>query len=179
MGAKTINFEVKHFPGARVIGKSVHVNVETTLDDSTITDLLENMSLNGDYSYLFSLPGILSPHRDTVGWQGDYNFGDAVYTYMAGVLFKPDSNVPDGYEYRDIDACNMAIAWIEETDDENGNMFADASAYLAKVRDESGYQYDGSHGLFEMEYYSQERFYNRKNNGEKVILDFYSPCLKE
>ncbi|MDT8715541.1 hypothetical protein IAI10_02560 [Clostridium sp. 19966] len=178
MGVKTINFEVKHFPGARVIGKSVQVKVETTLEDSTVNDLLELMVNNGAYDYLFSLKGTFSNHRDTVGWQGEYNFGDAVYTYMAGVLFKSGAIVPDGYEYKDIDACDMAVAWIEDSDDECGDLFADASDCLAKERDAHGYQYDDSNGLFEMEYYSEERFYNQKNKGRKVILDFYSPCKK-
>lgn len=178
MGAKTIHFEVKQFSGARVIGRSVKVNVKTTLDDPTITDLLDKMIKNGEYDYLFGLEGTLTTQHDTVGWQGNYNFGDEVYTYMAGVLFKPDTIVPSDFEYRDIAACDMAVVWIEETDDENGDVFADASSNLGKARDENGYQYDGSHGLFEMEYYSEERFCKRKNEGRKIILDFYSPCKK-
>ena len=179
MGVKISKFEVRQFSGARVIGKTVQVKEPTTLDDLTITDLLVMMDELNYFNYLLSLPGKLTSNLDTVGWQGDYNPGDNSYTYLAGVLFKPDSPVPDEYEYRDIDSCEMAVAWIEETEtDDGGDLFADASANLAKVRDENGFRYDGSHGFFEMEYYSEERFKTPQKEGRRVILDFYSPCKK-
>ena len=111
------------------------------------------------FNYLLCLPNKLTENLDTVGWQGDYKPGDKSYTYLAGVLFKPNSPVPEGYEYRDIDSCEFAVAWLEETNtDDGGNLFADASGNLGKARDERGYSYDSSHGFFEMEYYSEERY---------------------
>ncbi|WP_099469008.1 hypothetical protein [Konateibacter massiliensis] len=179
MGVKLVKFEVIQFSGARVIGKSINVKEPTTIDDPTITDLLEMMKNDGHNDFLLNLPDKYTLNLDTVGWQGDFQPGDCSYTYLSGVLFKPNTQVPDGYEYRDIAPCEMAIAWIQECDEDNGgDLFADASSTLAKARAEQGYQYDCSHGFFEMEYYSEKRFKINQNNGKPVILDFYSPCQK-
>jgi hypothetical protein len=95
------------------------------------------------------------------------------------VLFKPDTPVPEGYEFRDIHSCELAVAWLEETKTDDGSdLFADASSNLAKIRDEHGYTYDGSHVFFEMEYYSEERFKIPQKEGRNITLDFYSPCKK-
>jgi len=179
MGAKVIKFEIIQFPGARVIGKTIKVKEPTTLDDPTATDLLEMMKNGGYYKFLLNLPNKFTQNADTVGWQGDWSLGDSSYTYLAGVMFKPDASIPEGYEYRDIMPCEMAVAYIQGNDsDEGGDLFGDASGNLAKARDEHGYTYDSSHGFFEMEYYSEERFEIPKKRGEHVGLDFYSPCKK-
>lgn len=178
MGSKVVKFEVVAFAAARVIGKSVTVKEPTTLDDPTSTDLLESMSKDGHNDFLLSQPNRVSQSRDTVGWMGDYIPGGPSYTYLAGVLFKPGTAVPSGYEYRDMESCQMAVAWIQGCEgDEGGDLYANASGNLGKARDEHGYVYDGSHGLFEMEYYSEESSKAVKE-GKPPVLRFYSPCKK-
>jgi len=179
MGSKLINFYVQSFPKMRVLGKTVRVRVDVGLEDRTIQDLWENMKRDGSLAALLALPDRLAQTADTVGWMGDYQPGAEAYTYLAGVLVRPDTAVPDGFEYRDIAACEMAVGWIQGTDDaEGGDMMANASGHLSNAVKEHGYEYDGSHGLFEMEYYSYERFRGPEERGEKMILDFYSPCKK-
>ena len=179
MGAKLIRFSVEAFPGTRVIGKSVAVKTDVGIDDPTITDLLESMAKDGSTDFLLSLPERMTPSPDTVGWMGDWQPGAETYTYLSGVLVGPDAPVPDGYTYRDIAECDVAVGWLQETDgDEGGNIFVNASEHVNKAMRENGYEYDGSHGLFEMEYYSYERFRIPTQRGEKVTLDFYSPCKK-
>ena len=179
MGSRLVKFEVVTFPKARVIGKSVIVKLDVGIDDPTITDLLESMSRDGSFDFLLKLPDRITKNPDRVGWMGDYNPGDKQYTYLAGVLVKPDSPVPDGFVSRDIAQCQMAIGWIQEIDgDEGGDMFATQHDHIAKGMKENGYEYDGSNGFFEMEYYSYERFTLPKERGGKVGLDFYSPCKK-
>jgi hypothetical protein len=41
-----------------------------------------------------------------------------------------------------------------------------------------GYEYDGSRGLYEIEFQSWERFYEPLARSEHPMLDFYSPCRK-
>lgn len=179
MGVKVIDFKIIQFSGARVIGKSTTVKEPTTIDDSTINDLLDLMKNKGHYDFLCSLPNKLIKANDTVGWQGDFYPGDASYTYLSGVLFEHGTVVPEGYEFRDIDSCEMAVASMQDCDDvEGGDLFADASPNLTSTRDAQGYTYDSSHGFFEMEYYSEERFKTPEQQGTKVVLDFYSPCKK-
>ena len=172
MGAKVTKFEVIQFSGARVIGKTTTVKEPTTLDDVTATDLLELMRKDEHFKFLLEQSGKFTQNADTVGWMGDFNPGDGAYTYLAGVLFTPDTPVPDEYECRDIAPCEMAVAWIEECEgDEGGDVFADASDNLGKARNEHGYEYDSKGGFFEMEYYAEN------NQGNSII--FYSPCKKK
>ncbi len=179
MGAKVVKFSVEPFPETRVIGKSVAVKTDVGIDDSTITDLLESMAKDGSTDFLLSLPERITSSPDTVGWMGDWQPGAETYTYLSGVLVTPDAPLPDGYTYRDIAACDMAVGWLQETDGEEvGNIFANASEHINQAMRENGYEFDGSHGLFEMEYYSYERFRLPTQRGEKITLDFYSPCKK-
>ncbi len=179
MGSKLVRFFVQSFPAMRVIGKTVRVKEPTTLDDATITDLLESMGKDGSLDLLFSLPGRVSQAPDTVGWMGDFQPGGNEFTYLNGVLFWPGLAAPEGFTFREIEAGEMAVGWIQEAEgEEGGDMFANASGHLAKAREEHGYEYDGSRGLFEMEVYTYERFKAPLERGAKPVLDFYSPCKK-
>jgi hypothetical protein len=174
MGSRLMDCKVIKFPGARVIGKSVRVCEPCGIEDRTVNDLRDEMQQGGHYDFLFAQPGRFAAARDTVGWQGDYKPGQGYYTYLAGVLFQPGAAVPEGYEYRDIAPCKMAVAQIQGFEgEEGGDLFATASEKLAQARDAQGYRYDGAHGMFEMEYYADECCH-----GEPFVLDFYSPCKK-
>jgi predicted transcriptional regulator YdeE len=175
MGSKVVNFQVVPFTPARVIGKTVRVNVDAGLNDNTITDLWAQMARDGSMPALLAL----NPSGDTVGWMGDFTPGAPQYTYLAGVLVPPDTPVPEGYEARDLEACDMAVASIQQIDgDAGGDMMARASGHTSAAAKAHGYEYDPSHGLFEMEVYSQERFRGPVERGEAPTLDFYSPCRK-
>ena len=179
MGAKLIKFSVQTFPKSRVIGKSVVMKEPADIEDRTIEDLWERVRQDGSLDFLFNLPHKFSRDRDSVGWMGDFHPGDKVYTYLAGVLFEQDTPVPEGFVYRDIAECEIAHAWIQETEgSEGGDVHTNASEHINKAKTEDGYQFDGSNGFFEMEYYSEERYYKALERGENVILDFYSPCKK-
>ena len=176
MGAKIINFSVQQFPGARVIGRTVRTKDKVDIDDVTITDVLDAMRRDGSNDRLFALPGRLTEAKDTVGWMGDWKPGDEFFTYLAGVLFQPGTPIPEGFEARDIVPCQVAVGWITET--EGGDMFGNASGLLGEAKKAHGYEYDGDAGMFEMEYYSDERFNAPIARGEPPVLDFYSPCKK-
>ena len=179
MGTKLVKFLVKTFPKARVIGKSVIQKLDVGIDDRTIQDLWERMEKDGSLDFLLSLPNRTTQNYDTVGWMWDWQPGDDQYTYLAGILVEPNTPVPEGYVYRDIVDCEMAIGWFQGTEgSEGGDLFANASDNMSKAMKENGYQYDSSKGLFEMEYYSYERLRVPGKRGEKIILDFYSPCKK-
>ena len=86
LGSKLIKFDVVSFPKARVIGKSVNVNVDIGIDDHTIEDLWASMADDGSLEFLFNLPKHIGEKFDTVGWEGDFKPGDTKYTYLAGRL---------------------------------------------------------------------------------------------
>jgi hypothetical protein len=175
MGSKVVNFQVVPFKPARVIGKTVRVNDDVGLNDNTITDLWAQMERDGSMPALYAL----NPSRDTVGWMGDFTPGAPQYTYLAGVLVPPGTPPPEGFEARDLEACDMAIASIQPTEgEEGGDLMANASGNTQAAAKAQGYDYDPSHGLFEMEFYSQVRFREPVERGEVPTLDFYSPCKK-
>ena len=73
----------------------------------------------------------------------------------------------------------MAVSQLQGTDGpEGGDLHADASANNSRAMAAHGYEFDGSRGLYEMEYQSQERFYAPAERGEQPTLEFYSPCRK-
>jgi hypothetical protein len=74
----------------------------------------------------------------------------------------------------------MAVSWIQGTEGpEGGDLHTDASAINGQAMAAHGYEYDGSRGLYEMEYQSHERYYTPLERGEQPMLDFYSPCRKK
>jgi len=107
---------------------------------------------------------------------GDFNPPDIHFTYLAGVMFEADTPAPEGFIFRDIEAGELAHALIQNTEGPEGEeIHAQASGFTNRMAQEQGYEYDGSRGLFEMEYQSFERFYTPLARGEQPILDFYSP----
>ena len=179
MGAKLVRFQVVRFPKTRVLGKSVIHKVDVGIDDRTIQDLWESMAHDGSLDFLLHLPGRVGQDDDTVGWMGDFEPGADHYTYLAGILVEPTAPVPEGYIYRDIADCDMAIGWIQEMEgEEGGDLHANASEHVTRAMKEHGYEYDSSNGLFEMEYISYERHRLARERGEEAILDFYSPCKR-
>lgn len=181
MGTTLVQFTVDMFPKMRVIGKSVSlVEGGMSVEDRTIEDLWASMLQDGSLDMLARLSGRVGPPRDLVGWMGDFHPPDMHFTYMAGALFAADVEPPMEFEFRDIEAGEMAVSQIQGTDGpEGGDLHVDASAISSRAMAAHGYEYDDSRGMYEMEYQSQERYYARLERGEQPMLEFYSPCKKK
>jgi len=181
MGVKLVQFNVINYPKRRVIGKGVTlVEGGMTLEDRTIENLWESMEKDGSLGLLTHMPGQAGTEGDTVGWMGDFHPPDMHFTYLAGVIFEAGTPAPEGFIYRDIEAGEMAVSWLQDTADvEGGGIHTDGSAYNNRAMQEHGYEYDGSRGLFEMEYQPFERYQAPLKRGELPALDFYSPCKKK
>lgn len=178
MGTKLIEFNVALFPKLRVIGKGV-VLVEGAIqpEDRQIEDLWARMAQDGSLALLAELPGHVGPPGDWVGWMGDFHPPDMHFTYVAGALFEPTVAAPADFLSREIEAGAMAISRLQQTaDPDGGEMHSAASGLNSQSMVAHGYEYDGSRGLYEMEYQSYERFYLPLARGEQPVLDFYSPC---
>jgi hypothetical protein len=181
MGTKLVQFKVEMFPRMQVIGKGV-VLIEggMSLEDHTIEDLWAGMAQDGSLEVLAQLPGRVGPQGDMVGWMGDFHPPDMHFTYLAGALFEMHVEAPEGFICRDIAAGEMAVSWIQGTEGPvGGDLHTDASALNGEAMTAHGYEYDGSRGLYEMEYQSHERYYLPLERGEQPMLDFYSPCKKK
>lgn len=181
MGTKLVRFRVDQVPKMRVIGKGVTlVEGEVTLEDRSIEDLWLDMTQDGSLEVLEQLPGRIGMPGDLVGWMGDFFPPDMHFTYLAGALFDTDIEAPEGFIYRDIEAGEMAISSLQGIEGpDGGDLHADASSNNSQAMAEHGYEYDGSRGLFEMEYQSNEHFYAPLERGERPMIDFYSPCKRK
>lgn len=181
MGTKLVRFKVDTFPKMRVIGKSVSlIEGSVSPDDPSIENLWDSMAQDGSLDVLARLPGRVGPQGDMVGWMGDFHPPDMHFTYLAGALFETDVAAPEGFTFRDIEAGEMAVSRIQGTDGpEGGDLHRDASAINSRAMAARGYEYDGSRGLYEMEYQAHEYFYLPLERGEQPMLDFYSPCKRQ
>ena len=180
MGTKLVQFKVYTFPKVRVIGKSVSlIEGGMSLEDHSIEDLWASMAQDGSLDALARLPGRVGSPGDMVGWMGDFHPPDMHFTYVAGALFGADVEAPEQFMFRDIEAGEMAVSRLQGTDGlEGGDLHTDASTINSQAMAAHGYEYDGSRGLYEMEYQSHERYYTPLERGEQPILDFYSPCKR-
>lgn len=175
--ATLIDFEVKLFPPVRVIGKQVTGSIKPG-DENPVPRLWESMMMDGTLAFLTTMAELVTADSDTVGWMGEYDPATSCFTYIAGVLTKPGTPVPDGCVARDLPACEMAIASIRGRH-EGGDLYAGAHDITWNAMKEHGYEYDSSAGGFEMEYYSHMRFAEPITKGERVVvMEFYSPCKK-
>ena len=172
-----IGLEIRAFPATRVIGKQVTCGLGEDAENPGPA-LWDSMFTDGSLEYLMNLPQRATPDRDNVGWMGEYDPASNTYIYIAGILAEAGTPVPSGYVYRDIPACEMAIAWIQGTD-AGHDVYIGAHDHTAKAMQERGYEYDPGAGGFEMEYHSHTRFTIPQARGDEfVVLGYYSPCRK-
>lgn len=181
MGTKLVQFKVEKLPKMRVIGKGITlVEGGMSLEDTNIEDLWAGMAQDGSFDVLAQLPGHVGPQGDMVGWMGDFHPPNMHFTYLAGALFKPDVEAPEGFISREIESGEMGISSIQETEGtEGGGAHTDGSAINNQAMAAHGYEYDGSRGLFEMEYQSHERYYLPLERDELPMLEFYTPCKRK
>jgi hypothetical protein len=181
MGTRLVQFKVDTFPKMRVIGKGISlIEGSISFEDHSIEDLWASMAQDGSFDVLARLPGRVGPPGDMVGWMGDFHPPDMHFTYLAGALFGANVEAPEEFLCRDIEAGEMAVSRLQRTDGpEGGDLHADASAMNSQAMATHGYEYDGSRGLYEMEYQSHEYYYTPLECGEQPMLDFYSPCKKK
>lgn len=126
--------------------------------DGTFTKLEELREYHIDKSY--------------VGWMGDWNT-DNKFTYLCGMIMKPNTPVPEGFVYRDIPASTVATGWIQGLEKD---VYSVAYDYTLKALEDQGYNVD-EESPWCMELYNCPRFTSPMENGE-IILDFYIPCRK-
>ena len=175
--SELVSFEVRGFDATRLIGRQLTHSVEEGVPNP-IPGLWQSMQEDGTLAFLKNLPERATPDPDLVGWMGDYNPATRTFAYMAGVLAGPGTPVPAGYVSRDIPGCEMAVGWIQGSD-EGGDLYTGAHDHTARAMQEHGFEYDDSKGGFEMEYYPDEKFAVPLSRGEKVlVMGYCSPCRR-
>ncbi len=175
--SKLIRFEVKRFPDLRLIGKMVKMSLNPEGRNEAV-NLWSSMWRDGSMEFLQSLQERYAVEQDTVGWMGEYDLSANTCVYIAGVLTKAGTSVPEGYISRDLPECLMSVGWIQGRE-EAADLYAGAMEHVLHAMKEYGYEYDPSAGGYELQYYSFLRFGVPRYIGEKIlILDYCCPCKK-
>jgi len=118
--ASLAKIEFLSFPNARIIGREVTHSILPNAPNP-IPALWEAMHADGTMDMLKSLP--LAVADCTIGWMGE--FDGQSFTYIAGVIAVANADVPDGFQYRDITACNIAKSYLFGNL-QNGDVYANA-----------------------------------------------------
>lgn len=168
---ENISFEVQNFKGVRFIGKEVVVGKK-----NPVPDLWKSILKDGTNDFLQDLPGRVSPLGDNIGWMGEYNPQTKEFIYIAGIFAEPNTNVPEGFSYRDIPDCLMGIGWIQGN---TSNLEKGAHSKTEKIMKANGYTPDYSIVGISMEYYSFEKYANIEEDGNNIFtFGYYLPCKK-
>ncbi len=170
---KVIKFEVKNFPESRVIGKSIRPDMnKLNKGENPIPAFWEKCFSDGMFATLESLSEF---HLDSayVGWMGEWNDSDQTFTYLCGMLMKPDTPPPVDFCFRDIPETNVAVAWIQGVEPD---LFQEAHQLTTKTLIEKGYQMNDN-APWSMELYACPRFTEADPDGSR-ILDYYIPCIQ-
>ena len=168
--ATLVNLSFTDFGPARVIGKEIKVS--TSGEYNPIPQFWMKCFEDGTFQVLEAMSAyILEPSY--VGWEGEYDPSTGEFSYIVGMIMKPDTPVPYGFVSRDLPACKMAIGWVKGKEPE---IYTEGINLTAKAMGEKGYEYDDAEGYM-IEVYTYERFVMPQERGEdEVILDLYIPC---
>lgn len=170
--ASIVKIDFVDFGPVRVIGKEVKAKVDE--ENNPIPQFWMKCFEDGTFRTLEAIASdVVNPAY--IGWEGEYDPNSGVFSYIVGMFMKPNTPVPDGFTYRDLPACKMAIGWIKGEEPEIYMKGMDLT--IAAMR-EKGYEYDDAEGYM-VEVYTCERFVTPQNKGEKeIILDYYMPCKR-
>ncbi|MFY9166475.1 MAG: GyrI-like domain-containing protein [Limnochordia bacterium] len=162
---RLVHFEVKDLPQLCVVGKAIQVPKE--MESNPIPALWHQCFDDGTFATLETLREY-HVAEDYVGWIGDW--GEESFTYICGMLMKPEVPVPEGFEGRILPAGRAAVAWIKGQEAEV--LFAAHTVTMEALLGK-GYEYDQAAG-WSMELYNCPRYTEPDAKGE-LILDYYIP----
>lgn len=168
--ASLVSISFTDFGPARVIGKEIRVKLGEAYNP--IPQFWMRCFEDGTFQVLESMSDYV---LDTsyIGWEGEYDHNTNEFSYVVGMFMKPDTPVPEGFNFRDLSSCKMAIGWIKGKEPE---IYMEGTPLMVSKMKENGFEYDETEGYM-VEVYTYERFVMPQERGEEeVILDLYIPC---
>lgn len=170
-----IKFDVKDLPELCVVGKELKINIEKHMKgQNTIPAFWDKCFADGTFAKIEELKDFV--YDDAyIGFMADWANGDGYFTYICGMLMKPNCPLPNSdYIARSLSPTTAAIGWIQGTSTQD--VCSTAHADTQKALEEAGYNSD--HSEWCMELYNCPRFTTPDENGN-IILDYYIPCDKK
>jgi predicted transcriptional regulator YdeE len=163
--AEIINFSVTRLSSCKLIGKEIKCMMGHP-EGNPIPAFWCKCMEDGTFK-------TLEGHQDrvytnaSIGWMGNFNAADNTFTYVVGVLVKPDALVPEGMVAVDIPGIRYAVGTIRGTEPD---IYINEHIFTESEMQKSGLQINGSF-QFEMEWYD-ERFCQDSSN---KTIDYYIP----
>ena len=118
--AKLEKIEFISIPNVRIIGREVTHSLNEN-SENPVPALWDKISSDGTIDMLKKLPLAIS--ECTIGWMGDVEGQN--FKYIAGVIADENTPVPEGMQYRDLPACNIAQSYIYGNL-QNGDVYSNA-----------------------------------------------------
>lgn len=172
--AKLVKVEFEDFGPYKIVGKQI----KTTALSRDISALWGKCFTDGTYDKLVQMKEYIPKNikDDYVGYIRELNPTKKTFVYLVGMFMKPETPVPVGFSSYMISKCTVAKTWIEG---EEYDIYSNANQLTLSAIMDNGYAPDIS-DYFVCEIYTDERFGEPKNKGEKVlILDYLVPCRKK
>ena len=150
--AKLEKMEFIQIPDVRIIGREVTHEGKK----NPIPALWKQLEKDGTIDRLKKLPLAIS--GCCMGWMGDAK--ENAFTYIAGVIAVKDTPVPEGMQYRDLPACDIANGYLDRPQGAHNLVVKEITA--------NGFKPDYSFG------WSAEVYYEK----EDEIVNYFCPYKK-
>ena len=169
--AKLTEIQFKKFDSYKVIGRAIHTKLMSNdismawgkfFSDGSCDALIELCKGKSNQTPLPSAyTGVMYDFKD-----------DNKITYLIGIIFSHSTVVPDGFDCFEIPECMIAEAQITG---EEYEIYSQGHELVVSAVAEAGYEIDWNH-FFQCEVYTDKRFSEPKNSGERLLtLDYYLP----
>ncbi|MCI9553290.1 MAG: GyrI-like domain-containing protein [Acutalibacter sp.] len=152
-------------PNVRIVGREVVCSLDP-IRENPVPALWEQSFADGTIGMLKQLP--LALEGCTIGRMGDVKGQD--YRYIAGVIAKEGTPVPEGMQYRDLPACQVAKGYIHGNL-QNGDVYGNAHQLTLEGIAAHHYQYDYSFG-WSAEVYPDDLDFD----SEEGTVCYFQPC---
>lgn len=154
-------------PDVRIIGREAACSLDPTAGNP-VPELWGSSFADGTIQRLKELP--LAVPDCTIGWMGDVNGQN--YRYIAGVIASAGTPVPEGMQYRDLPACQLAKGYIHGNL-QNGDIYVNAHELTLAGIAAKQIKYDYSFGWSAEIYPDGIDF-----EAQEGTLCYYQPCKK-
>lgn len=157
--------EFLELPAVRMIGKKVINGGE----ENPVSALWEKCFQENTFDLLECSLSVVDYY---LGWMGEYNSGTGTFTYIAGMLMPACTEVPDGFDYRDLPSCSVGNGYVNG-DFANVEVYRHSHDLTVGGIIKNGYEPDYSYG-WSAEAYAKDLSFD----AEEGTINYFCPCKK-
>lgn len=160
--AELVKIEFIELPAARMIGKEVIFEK----DNNPVPELWKSCFQSGAFQSLDKYTPVIDYY---IGWMGEFDNKMECFTYIAGYLMPASTPVPDGFQYRDLQACKVGMGYIHGSFE---NVFSSLHELTIDGIKTNNYAPDYSQG-WSAEVYAKDLNYESSEG----TVNYICPCM--